>query len=475
MSKVDKKRRIFLNAFAMNCVVHQSPGLWVRPDDHSVDYKDLSTWVNLAKLLERGKFDAMFLADVVGTYDVFKGNREAAVRSAAQTPVNDPMLLIPTMAHATEHLGFGFTSSILQYHPFTFARLVSTLDHLTKGRVAWNIVTSYLESAGRSYGQVGLPDHDERYAMAEDYCEACYKLWEGSWSDDAVLKDRARGIYADPAKVRDVNHDGKYYHVHGCHLTEPSPQRTPVLFQAGSSPRGRAFAAEHAECVFFIGSQPRINGEYIASVRKLARDFGRNPDEILSYAYMKVITGSTEAEARRKYDEYFSQTNYDSTMALMSGWSGVDFGQFDPDMPVEYIETNALRTFLHSFTEGDPTKQWTMRDIANYVGIGGAGPVIVGAPEQVADQLELWIEAGVDGFNLAYAITPGSFEDFVDGVVPVLQKRGRVQNEYQEGSLREKLFGKGRVHIDSPHRSALARAVWTQGQAAGAEAVAATA
>ena len=450
------KRRIYFNAFHMNCVVHQSPGLWVRDDDHMTEYTDLNQWVEFAKLVERGKFDAIFLADVLGVYDVFRGNRDAALAEAAQIPVNDPMLLIPAMAYATENIGFGFTSSIIQNHPFTFARLISTLDHLTKGRIAWNIVTSYLESAGRNYGQAGLADHDERYDMADEYCDVCYKLWEKSWEDDAVLKDVARGIYADPAKVHDVLHEGKYYKVEGCHLAEPSPQRTPVLFQAGASDRGRAFAAQHAEAVFVIGSKPEVDGQYIKDIRKIARKNGRNPEDILCFAYMKVITGETEAAAKRRYEEYFEQCSYDGGLALLSGWSGIDFGQFEPDQPLEYIETNAIRTMVHSFTEGDPTRKWTMRDLARYVGIGGAGPVLVGTPESIADQFEDWIDAGVDGFNLAYATTPGSFEEFVDGVVPVLQKRGRMQKDYQEGTLREKLYGKG-PKLSRPHPAALHR------------------
>ena len=451
------KKRIYFNAFHMNCVVHQSPGLWVREDDNMVNYTDLDQWVELAKLLERGKFDAMFLADVVGVYDVFRGNREAALAEAAQIPVNDPMLLIPAMAYATQHLGFGFTSSMLQYPPFTFARLISTLDHLTKGRVAWNIVTSYLDSAARSYGQKALTDHDERYALADEFCDVCYKLWETSWEDDAVIKDRERGIYADPAKVHDIHHDGQHFHVHGCHLSEPSLQRTPVLFQAGASPRGQEFAAQHAECVFVIGSKPEVDGQYIKGIRQIARQRGRNPEEILCFAYMKVITGDTEAAAKRKYEEYFEQCSYDGGLALLSGWSGIDFGEFEPDQPLEYIETNAIRTLVHSFTEGDPSRKWTMRDLARYVGIGGAGPVIVGTPEQIADQFEDWIAAGVDGFNLAYATTPGSFEEFIDGVVPVLQKRGRMQKEYQEGTFREKLYGNGRARLQAPHPAAVVR------------------
>jgi FMN-dependent oxidoreductase (nitrilotriacetate monooxygenase family) len=454
------QKRIYFNAFHMNCVVHQSPGLWVRADDHMVDYTDLQQWIEFARLMERGCFDAVFLADVVGTYDVYGGNRNAAVTNAAQVPVNDPMLLIPAMASATAHLGFGFTSSILQYHPFTFARLVSTLDHLTKGRVAWNIVTSYLESAGRSYGLSGLPEHDVRYAMADEYCQLCYRLWEDSWADDAVMKDKRRGIYADPAKVRDIDHDGTYYKMHGCHIAEPSPQRTPVLFQAGSSARGTEFAAKHAECVFVIGSSPTVAGDYTKAIRTKMANHGRRPEDVLCFAYMKIITGGTEAEARAKYDEYYGQVSYDGALALLCGWSGIDLSQYEPDQPVAYIETNAIRTLLHSFTAGDPSRRWTMRDIARYVGIGGAGPVLVGAPEQIADQLENWIAAGIDGFNLAYATLPGSFEEFIDGVVPVLQQRGRMQNGYRDGTLREKLFPGHVARMQLPHPAAACRRPW---------------
>jgi len=454
------KKRIYFNAFNMNCVVHQSPGLWVRDDDNMVGYKDLDHWTDLAKLMERGKFDAIFLADVVGTYDVYGGSRDASVSTAAQIPVNDPMLLIPAMAAATEHLGFGFTSSIMQNHPFTFARLITTLDHLTKGRIGWNIVTSYLESTGKSYGLDGLPDHDTRYDMADEYCNLCYKLWEDSWADDAVIMDRERGIYADPAKVRDINHAGSFYKVNGCHLSEPSPQRTPTLFQAGASDRGTDFAAMHGECVFVIGSKPEVDGAYMKTIREKMKKRGRNPEDILGFAYLKVITGGTEAEARAKYDEYLGQVSYEGALSLMGGWSGVDLSELDPDEPIEYIKTNAIRTFMHSFTSGDTSREWTVRDIVNYVGIGGAGPVLVGAPEQVADELEEWIAAGVDGFNLSYATFPGSFVDFIDGVVPVLQQRGRMQSEYGEGTLREKLFPHRGARLESPHPAAECRRPW---------------
>jgi FMN-dependent oxidoreductase (nitrilotriacetate monooxygenase family) len=460
MMEQPMRKRICFNAFHMNCVVHQSPGLWVRDDDRMVDYKDLRQWTEFARLIERGRFDAVFLADVVGTYDVYGGSRDAAVRSAAQVPVNDPMLLVPAMAAVTEHLGFGFTSSILQYHPFTFARLVTTLDHLTRGRIAWNVVTSYLESAGRSYGLPGLPAHDERYAMADEYCELCYRLWEDSWADDAVRCDRARGIYADPARVRDIHHAGRYYRLDGCHLAEPSPQRTPVLFQAGASERGTGFAATHAECVFVTGSRPQVDGQYIRAIREKMRARGRDPADVLCFAYMKVVTGSTEAEARARYEEYLGQVSEEGALALLCGWSGVDLSVVPPDQPIEYIETNAIRTFLHSFTLASPDRRWTLRDIVRYVGIGGGGPVLVGTPEQIADEFERWIEAGVDGFNLAYTTLPGSFEDFIDGVVPVLQRRGRMQTEYRDGTLREKLFPGRPARLTPPHPAAACRRPW---------------
>jgi FMN-dependent oxidoreductase (nitrilotriacetate monooxygenase family) len=391
---------------------------------------------------------------VVGVYDVFRGGRDIAVKGAVQIPVNDPSLLIPAMAHATEHLGFAYTSSVLQSHPFTFARQISTLDHLTKGRVAWNIVASYLESSGRNFGRSGLLGHDERYEFADEYLEVCYKLWESSWEDDAVLVDRRQKIYADPAKVHDVHHEGKDFKVNGCHLSEPSPQRTPVLYQAGSSPRGRQFAARHAECVFVTGPTPEVVGECIRDTRERTRQEGRDAQDLLFFMLLKVVTGGSEAEARHKYDDFLEYVDYEGGLALLGGWTGVDFSRFEPDQPMEYIETNAIRSILQGFTQVGASRKWTIRDVAKAVGIGGGGPVLVGAPEQVVDDLMQWVRAGADGFNIAYMVTPGTFKDFIDGVVPVLQRRGLIQTDYGEGTFREKLFGKGRARLLDPHPAA---------------------
>ncbi|MBC8129696.1 MAG: NtaA/DmoA family FMN-dependent monooxygenase, partial [Rhizobiaceae bacterium] len=239
-------KEIRLNAFEMNCVVHQSPGLWRHPRDASRDYKRLPLWLDLARTLERGLFDGLFLADVLGTYDVFGGGPEAALAHGIQVPVGDPLLLVPAMAAVTEHLGFGVTVNLSYEPPFPFARRLSTLDHLTEGRIGWNIVTGYLDSAARAVGQAGQKRHDDRYEVAEDYMEAVYKLWEGSWADDAVAADPTSGVYARPERVRPVRHDGPFFKLNSVHLSEPSPQRTPMLYQAGTSPAGRAFAARHA-------------------------------------------------------------------------------------------------------------------------------------------------------------------------------------------------------------------------------------
>jgi FMN-dependent oxidoreductase (nitrilotriacetate monooxygenase family) len=445
-------KRLLFNAFTMNCVSHIQHGLWVRDDTRQLDYTSLDPWVELAQVLERGCFDAMFLADVVGTYDVYKGGAETSLMEAMQIPVNDPALLIPAMAHATENLGFAFTSSVLQSHPFTFARQASTLDHLTGGRVAWNIVTSYLPNAGLNLGFGGLPAHAERYERAEEYLEVVYKLWEGSWEDDAVVRDRKRRVYADPAKVHTIDHAGRFYDVVGPHLSEPSPQRTPLLFQAGSSARGRDFAATHAECVFAIGTRKGSSSlqSIAADIRARAVKRGRRPDDLLVFQGLAPIVGGTEAEARAKEADFREQLSTEGALAHMSGNVGADLGSIDPDLPLAAFETNAIQGVVKNLIDSAPEKTMTFRDLIRRQMMG---TYLTGTPEQIADALQTWAEAGADGFNLVYSVTPGTFADFVDGVVPVLQARGLMQKEYAPGPLRQKLFGSPRL----PERHPAAR------------------
>ena len=448
-------REIRLNAFVMNCVGHQSPGLWTHPRDRSSDYNKLSYWTDLARILERGRFDGMFLADVLGVYDVYGGNPAAALRNAAQVPVNDPLLLISAMAAVTGHLGFGVTCTLSYEPPYPFARRMSTLDHLTGGRIGWNIVTGYLDSAARGMGKHRQTAHDDRYDVAEEYMEVVYKLWEGSWEDDAVLRDRTRGIFTDPTKVHRVQHHGQHYQVDAIHLSEPSPQRTPLLYQAGTSPRGRAFAARHAECVFMSGPSAKVIATRVSAIRSAAVQNGRNPSDILMFSLMTVVLGRTDREARAKYEEYRQHVSPEGALTLMSGWTGVDFSGYALDQQVHHVQNEAGRTAMDNISRADPDRVWTVREVAEHVGIGGIGPVVVGTPAQVADEIERWIaETDVDGLNLAYAISPETFEDVVDLLIPELTRRELYKASYRPGTLREKLFGPERARLSSPHPAA---------------------
>ena len=433
--------RLLFNAFSMNCVSHLNHGLWGRDDTRQTEFNRLDPWLELARILEGGCFDALFLADVVGVYDNYRGGPETSIREAMQVPVNDPSLLIPAMATVTEHLGFAFTGSILADHPYNFARRASTLDHLTGGRVAWNIVTSYLPGAARNLGFGELPAHDDRYERGDDYLEVLYKLWEASWEDDAVVRDAEAGVYADPSRVHRIDHVGPYYQVPGPHLCEPSPQRTPLLFQAGSSERGREFAARHAECAFVVGgvaSAARIT----ADVRRRAARYGRRPNDIKFVQALSPVVGGTEAEARAKEAELREQLSIEGGLAHMSGNMGADLGEIDLDLPLADFDFNGVQGFLKSLVEAAPDKSWTFRDLARRQ---ISGQFATGTPEQLVARIERYAEAGVDGFNLIYATTPGTFVDFIEGVAPLLRAKGLMQDGYADGTLREKIFGHPRL------------------------------
>jgi len=437
-------KQIRFNAFQMNTVSHQSPGLWTHPRDTGHRYTDPDHWTDLARLLEAGLFDAVFLADVLGAYDVYQGSADAALRHAVQAPLNDPLALVPLMAQVTTHLGFGVTCALTYEHPYTFARRISTLDHLTRGRIGWNIVTGYLDSAARNLGLDRQLGHDERYDLADEYMDVVYKLWEKSWDDNAVVNDKARGMYAEPSRIHAINHEGRFYKVPGFHLCEPSPQRTPLLYQAGTSPRGTAFAARHAECTFVSGPSKTVVRKYADDLRAAVRAAGRDGDDLKIYAQALIVTAPTEAEAWARYEDYREHIDIEAALALLSGWTGIDFGQFPPDATVEYIESDAGRSALASFTQADPDRTWTVREAALFIGLGGRGPVLVGDPRQVADQLEAWQDdTGIDGFNLAFAVAHDSMRDVVELIVPELQRRGRYRTAYDGGTLRGQVLGGG--------------------------------
>ncbi|MDR6870785.1 FMN-dependent oxidoreductase (nitrilotriacetate monooxygenase family) [Bosea sp. BE125] len=453
------RKQIRLNAFDMNCVGHISHGMWTHPRDRSAHYTDIAYWQHLARTLERGLFDGLFIADIIGLYDVYKGGPETALITGAQTPLNDPILLAPIMAAVTEHLGFGITVNLTYEQPYLFARRFSTLDHLTRGRIGWNIVTGYLDSAARGLGQDKLQNHDGRYDVADEFMEVVYKLWEGSWEDDAVLRDRERRIFTDPSKVHRISHRGPHYQVDGIHLSEPSPQRTPLLYQAGSSDRGRRFAGEHAECVFVNGPSRAITRSVVEDIRRKAVAAGRRPEDVKAFVGVTVIVAPTEAEAQDLFAEYREHASTEGGLAHFSASVGLDFAAYDPDEPISFVKNDANNSALEAITKRSPDKVWTVRALREQMKLGSRNQPIVGSPSQVADQLAAWVEeADVDGFNLTRTVTPESVEAFVDLVVPELQDRGLYKTAYEEGPLRQKLFGAPR--LPDRHRAAQFRRSW---------------
>jgi FMN-dependent oxidoreductase (nitrilotriacetate monooxygenase family) len=445
-------KRIRLHGLRQSTVGHTAVGLWRHPDSQAHRYRELGFWLDTARILERGKFDALFIADALGPLDVYQGRVDGALRDGVQTPTDDPLLVISAMAAVTRHLGFAVTVSSTYERPYQFARKMTTLDHLTEGRIGWNVVTSALESAARNLGLDQQVPHDERYRIADEFMDVVYKLWEGSWEDDAVVHDVEAGVFVDPVRVHPIEHSGTYYQVPGIALSEPSVQRTPVLYQAGTSSVGMAFAARHAEGVFLSTYRPEMAKRMTSNVRDLARGEGRDPDSLKFIAMVTVIVGETEAEARAKHADYASYTSLEGSLARFSALMQIDLSALDPDVPLEYVETEGIRGVVERFTRLDSTRRWTPREIADFVGVNGGGPLIVGSPGQVADELERWMdEADIDGFNICDPVPPVTYADFVDLVVPELQRRGRVWTEYEGNTLRESLLAPGQVRVRPDH------------------------
>ena len=444
-------RQIRLNAFDMACVGHIQHGLWTHPRDRSSDYTSLDHWVSLARLLERGLFDGLFLADVLGVYDVYEQRPDASLIGAAQIPLIDPLALVPAMAHATTHLGFGVTCNLAYETPFLFARRMATLDHLTQGRIGWNIVTGYLDSAARAMGLDAQMEHDDRYDLADEYMQVVYALWEGGWRDDAAIRDRASGVYTDPARVRRVVHRGRQYRVDALPLWEPSPQRTPVLYQAGASDRGRVFSSRHAECMF-------INPSTKANARRLVTDLRTRaaPRPILTFLGATAVVGRTEREARDLLEEYRRHASVEGALAHASASLGIDFGRYAMDEPIDDAPTQAIRSNVEAMARA-LGPGWTKRMLIDRFVLGSRQPPIVGTPAQVADELIAWVDQGdVDGFNLSRTVVPECLETFIELVVPVLQERGVYKREYVAGTYRQKLFELG-DRLPDTHPAAAAR------------------
>jgi long-chain alkane monooxygenase len=430
-------KRLILNLFEMNCVSHITHGLWRLPANNRERHNDIEYWIELARLLEDGGFDAVFLADVVGTYDVFRGSADTSIREGLQIPNNDPSLVVPAMAAVTQHLGFGITFSTTYEPPFGWARRLSTLDHLTKGRVGWNIVTSYLPNAARNFGLDGEVEHDTRFEIADEYLDVLYKLWEGSWDDDAIVADRQNNVFADPAKIRPIDHDGKYFKVEGPHLPSPSRQRTPVLFTATASGAGTRFAGKHAEVVFTGG--PFLE-QTMAGIRAAAVEAGRRADDVKFVTTAGVIVGRTEAEAAAKLAQFQQLSSQDGYLAHAS--LPFDPTTLPPDTKLSEVAGPDGGIGRRRVADPDQT---VGQFLAGFGDLSRHPLFAVGTPEMVADAIEGWLDdVGIDGINLLQYHSYDTARDFIELVVPVLRERGRLRTSYDAGeSLRDRIFGAG--------------------------------
>ncbi|PYZ95621.1 N5,N10-methylene tetrahydromethanopterin reductase [Alteribacter lacisalsi] len=448
-------KQLILNAFDMTSAMHNSHGLWKHENSRRHrEYKDPHYWMEIAGLLEKGKFDAVFFAEVLGIYDTYRQSRGPSLRDGMQVPAIDASYVVPFMASVTKHLSFAITISTTYEQPFSNARRFSSLDHLTNGRIAWNVVTSYLPNAARNFGLEDMVRHDKRYTIADEFLDVSYKLWEGSWEEEAVVEDGDNSTLVNPDSVHEINHKGNFFSVAGPHLSEPSPQRTPVLYQAGTSEKGRAFAARHAECIFVGGPTPLKIREYIEDIKAQARELGRNPDHLKFFSFLNVVVAPTTEEAERKFAEYDDLWSVDSAKAQFAGASGQDlsfYESLDPSLPFDFKKTEHAH-YKQATVDRDPKKQPTIRQVLSRFEHIDRETYIVGNPQQVADGIQKQFEeSGVDGFNLNHLLTPGDLEAFVDLVVPELQVRGIYKTSYKEGTLREKLFDHESAHLPDDH------------------------
>ncbi|GAA1150814.1 NtaA/DmoA family FMN-dependent monooxygenase [Nesterenkonia lutea] len=437
-------RPLILSLFEMGSVVHLSPGTWTHPEDRRHGVDSLSFWRELGGILEQGRFDQLFLADVVGAYDSAEDGLRSPVSQGYQIPALDPLILLGALAESTDHLGLAATFSTTYEPPFAFARRLATLDALSEGRIAWNVVTSYLKNAAQNFGLPDQVQHDTRYEIADEFLDVVYKLLLGSWDSDAVLGDTQTRTWADPDKVRYIDHKGRHFSVRGPHLVAPSPQRLPVIFQAGSSLTGMAFAGRHAEVVFLGGNSPEAIRANVETIKSHAAASGRDPDQLRFLAAAQVIVAPTEEQAHAKAAEIDR---------CRSDWAALQKNGRIPGLeryPHEELVADIIRRrdpgheiLIRGWREGQRVK-----DLRGSAGAGGRarnGLRVVGTGAQAADALTHWAhESGLDGFNIGNQISFGTIRDFVELVVPVLQRRGLARTEYTPGqTLRERLLGAG--------------------------------
>jgi FMN-dependent oxidoreductase (nitrilotriacetate monooxygenase family) len=442
-------KQILLGAFEINQVNLTSQGLWAHPEQNTHRYKELSYWTELAQMLDRGFFDFLFLADSYG-YPLLNGQTpDVTFEQAVEIPKNDPMLLIPALAAATTYLNFVVTTSTSFEQPYANARRFATLDHLTGGRIGWNVVTTSSAVVSDLFGTKQAP-HDQRYAMAQDFLDLSYKLFEGSWEDGAVVVDKTARLYADPRRIHPISHDGPFFQSHGYFNAEPSPQRTPLLLQAGASSTGRAFAAANAELVFVQGKDAKMLRGQVDDLRNAAVAAGRTESAIKAVSGLSVVTAPSRAEAQEKLEEYLSWVNPDAARAYYAMMTGVDLAALDPNASFSTVKTEGGRTQVERY------KDTSVRDAAaDFIRRGMRELILVGTPSEAAEQIVAIVdETGLDGFNFTPFVAPGSYRELIAGVVPELQRIGLMRTERRQSTFREHVFGGGNARLPANHPAA---------------------
>ena len=429
--------KIHLAQFLVHGPTYHSLGMWRHPKTISSGFKwdKPELYQHIARVCERGLFDTVFFADLNYIADTYKGSMAPSLMHATQAPEHDPIPLLSFMAAATKKIGVASTFSVSHSHPFYAARLWATLDHLTNGRAGWNVVTSINSNQAANYGEE-RQSTDNRYDKAHEFMEVCQKLWN-SWHVDAVKMDHEGGIFADPEKVNRIEHTGKFFKSRGPLNVTRSPQNGPAIFQAGTSPKGQDFAVKYADAIFAIQPRAEDAANYFNSIKSQMTNIGRDPDACKILFGMQPIIGSSETEAREKQEEHNALVPLEGGMAILSAHLDFDLSKIPADALMSERnepELYRMRTRFHKI-DGTPM---TVAETAARHGQSVSLPQFVGTPQGIADQMEAFINvAGGDGFMLTAIHSPGAIEEFVDLVVPELQKRGIYRKEYKGNTQRE--------------------------------------
>jgi FMN-dependent oxidoreductase (nitrilotriacetate monooxygenase family) len=410
-------------------------GAWRYPGAFPDANFNLAHLQRFAQTLERGRFDAFFMADHLAVLNM---PIEALKRSHTVTSF-DPLTLLPVLAVATRHLGLIATASTTFEQPYLIARRFASLDHISGGRAGWNIVTTSNPDAALNFGLEEHMEHDARYRRAREFYDVVTGLWD-SWADDAFVRDVETGLYFDPEKLHVLNHKGPYLQVRGPLNIARPVQGWPVIVQAGASEAGRQLAAETAEVIFAGGGRLADAQAFYADIKRRMAALGRDPDHLKILPAAFVVVGESLEEAREKRARLDSLVHYESSLASLSIALGHDASGFDPDGPLPEIpESNASRTSRERVVAMAKRDNLTVRQLAQRLG-GYSGSAFMGTPQMIADQMEEWLTSeGCDGFNIMFPYVPEGLDDFVDKVVPELQRREIFRREYEGLTLRENL------------------------------------